>query len=69
MEQIRRQYGVPAKRGGRVKFTGNMGPHPMYGTIKGSRDGHLLVLMDGEWRTRRLHPTWEVEYLGVERAP
>lgn len=55
MEWIRRNYGVPAKRGGRVRFFG------MLGTIT-SASHHLRVHLD-DGRRVLLHPTWRVEYL------
>ena len=63
MAHIRKHYGVPAKRGGRVKFCGNIGREPMKGTIIGSRDGRLRVRFDGMWACRILHPKWCMEYL------
>lgn len=66
MEYIRRAYGVPAKRGGRIKYTGN--PHSVcFGRITSARNGRLRVLLDDRvpgYRGRvTLHPTWEIEYL------
>jgi hypothetical protein len=55
MEYVRRYYGVPAKRGGRIRFRG------MGGTIT-SADHHLRARMDDGSRVI-LHPTWQVEYL------
>lgn len=69
MEWIRRTYNVPAKRGGRIKFTGNIGREPLIGTISGSRNGYLRVTFDDEARTRTLHPTWEVEYFPCPTSP
>lgn len=63
MEQIRRQYGVPAKRGGRVRFSPGVGTPPVEGTIKGSHYGRLRVLLDGSKRTAIFHPTWALLYL------
>ena len=61
MEYIRENYGVPAKRGGRVEYSG--GAEPRRGTIR-SADGHYLkIQMDGERRTRTFHPTWELRYV------
>lgn len=53
---IRRYYGVPAKRGGRVTYKG------MPGVITGSSDAHLRVRLDGETESVILHPTWNVTY-------
>ena len=61
MNYIRQTYGVPAKRGARVRYTG-VGT-PRYGTIKSACGGHLRVLLDGDSTPRRYHPTWEIQYL------
>lgn len=67
MEWIRRNYGVPAKRGGRVRFLGYVAwpeslPAPTCeGTIT-SASHYLRVRMD-DGRRVLLHPTWKVEYL------
>ena len=58
LQYVRDYYGVPAKRGGRVRFEGQ---HEA--TIL-SATHHLHVRFDDGcegW----LHPTWEVEYLPV----
>lgn len=55
MEYVRRWYGVPARRGGRVRFDGALG------TIL-SADHRLRVRLDTGERVI-LHPTWRVEYL------
>jgi len=60
MEYIRKTYKVPAKRGGRIKYTGSN--KPMLGTIT-SATNYLRVRMDSEKRRFVLHPTWKVEYL------
>lgn len=56
MDYIRQHYGVPAKRGGRVKFDGQ------WATIVASDQQYLKVRLDGETRAIRIHPTWHVEY-------
>lgn len=66
MKYIRDTYGVPAKRGGRVKFTGNPYKPPQLGTITGTRGQYLKVLMDGDTIAGSYHPTWLMEYLGDE---
>ena len=58
MAWIRRQYGVPAKRGGRVFYQGRPG------VITGSVSEYIRVRLDGEPRSRRYHPTWRIEYRG-----
>lgn len=63
MEWIRRNYSVPAKRGGRVRLDSGFGSglDGMAGTIT-SATHYLRVRMDNG-RCVLLHPTWEVEYL------
>ena len=66
MDYIRRTYGVPAKRGGRVRYTDAHG-YVWNGRITGARNQYLRVLVDDRvagYRGRLLlHPTWQVEYL------
>ncbi len=67
MEYIRRTYGVPAKRGGRVIYTNSNGV-AFNCTIKSATNsGHLMVLVDDHVPNypgrMKLHPTWRVEYL------
>lgn len=66
MDSIRRFYGVPAKRGGRVVYTG--GTVPAHGTIVGSRGDLLRVRLDGTGRTLLFHPAWALEYLDGPKA-
>ncbi|MBY5689378.1 hypothetical protein HFO41_11140 [Rhizobium leguminosarum] len=63
IDWVRRNYGVPAKVGGRVEYTG--GKMPEQGTIVGARGGHLRIRLDGMEYTHPLpfHPTWEIRYL------
>ncbi len=61
MDYIRRYYKVPAKRGGRVRYSG--GTTTMYGTIKSARGGYLMILLDGDKYPKTFHPTWKLEYL------
>ncbi|MGN6539097.1 MAG: hypothetical protein ACTHKQ_25650 [Mesorhizobium sp.] len=63
MEYIRKTYNVPAKRGGRVIYTG--GKTPEYGTITSARNGRLYIRLDGMKYTHPLpfHPTYELRYL------
>lgn len=59
MQRIREYYGVPAKRGMRIKTEGKSA------TITGTTHGamHLRVRFDDEPnRTYPIHPTWKVEY-------
>jgi hypothetical protein len=63
IDWVRKSYNVPAKRGGRVEYTG--GKTPEFGTIVGARGGHLRIRLDGMHYTHPLpfHPTWELRYL------
>jgi hypothetical protein len=61
MAYIRRTYKVPAKRGGRVRYT--WPSPPQTGTIVGARGPHLRIRLDGEKHSELYHPTWEIEYL------
>ena len=61
MAWVRKNYGVPAKRGGRVKYTG-CGRNE-YGTIRSASGGRLNIQLDGIRHTMPFHPTWEIAYL------
>lgn len=64
MGLIREFYGVHAKRGGRVRFMGQLG------TITSAMPGemHLRLRMDYDpSRTIIVHPTWQMEYLDKEQ--
>lgn len=63
MAYIRKAYGVPAKRGARVKFTGNPDRSRQLGAVVGARGHYLRVRMDGERRVGTYHPVWRMEYL------
>jgi hypothetical protein len=65
---VRKRYGVPAKRGGRVEYTG--GKTPEQGTIVAARGGYLRIRFDGMEYTHPLpfHPTWELRYLDHKAA-
>ena len=71
MAYIRETYKVPAKRGGRIEFSGDetakfiMGflYQPKRGTIVSARGGYIRVRFDGYTTWRALHPTWKVRYL------
>ena len=60
-DYIRKTYKVPAQMHGRVKYTG--GPRPALGTIIGTDNGQLCIMLDGSKFARRYHPTWELQYL------
>ena len=60
MDYIRKAYGVPAKRGMRVEYTGES--DPVFGTIVGS-DGHYLrIKIDGWTYIGSFHPTDRIIY-------
>lgn len=61
MKYIRDYYGVPAKRGAAIIYTGN--GERVAGRIIGSISGHLRARLVGVEYTVILHPTWKVEYL------
>lgn len=71
MAWVRENYGVPAKRGGRVEYTSREGsPDTVirFGTITGTRGPHLLVRLDGQKDSRPYHPTWQLRYLDGGRS-
>ncbi|WP_109527219.1 MULTISPECIES: hypothetical protein [Nocardia] len=61
MQYVRDYYKVPAKRGGRVRYTGDK--EPRLGTITAARGGGLRIRLDGDKWAMPFHPTWELEYL------
>lgn len=63
MEYIRKHYGVPAKRGGRIRFTGTSDGCAVDASICSAKNGYLIVQFDHMKRRATLHPTWMVEYL------
>lgn len=67
MARIRKIYGVPAKRGGRVMFTG--GGRVEYGTIKSARGRYLYIQLDGTKRSMPFHPTWSLSYIADSPTP
>lgn len=66
MAWIRKSYDVPAKRGMRIKYTGE--GKPEFGTIRSARGGRLSIQIDGIRHTMPFHPTWELEYEPQELA-
>lgn len=63
LDYIRKTYGVPAKRGARIRFTPSK-HETTEGVIVGARDQYLRVRFDNSpTRIATLHPTWEVTYL------
>jgi hypothetical protein len=66
MDYIRGHYNVPAKRAGRIRFTGETPARD--GTILGAKGQYLSVRFD-DGRKGILHPTWEVTYLTAAEVP
>lgn len=66
IEWIRKNYGVPAKRGGRVEYSGEA--VPQLGTICGASGSHLSIRLDGVKHTMPFHPTWKLRYLDEDSA-
>lgn len=62
LDYICRHYGVPADRGGRIRFTWDQWTTTRDATIVGAEGQYLSVRFD-DGETGILHPTWEVEYL------
>lgn len=65
-DYIRSAYNVPAKLGGRVRYTGGIAAQ--LGTITGASGGHLSIRLDGQKHANPFHPTWELEYLSAADA-
>jgi hypothetical protein len=65
LDYIRQQYSVPAKKGARVRYTGDKGPkvNARIGTVTGADGAHLRICMDGDSFSQPYHPTWELEFL------
>ncbi len=61
LDYIREYYGVPAKRGGRIRY------HGRAGVITGARGPHVAVRLDGQNHAKPYHPT-DLEYLPPEKA-
>ncbi len=61
MTWVRKNYRVPAKRGGRVEYTGD--GKPELGTIRSASGGYLNIQLDSVKHTMPFHPTWEIRYL------
>lgn len=62
MDQLRKAYDVPAKRGGRIEFTDTNGS-VWRGIIRSERNARLRVTLDGLREISILHPTWNIKYL------
>lgn len=68
MALVRKLYCVPAKRGMRVRYTGEGKDKPELGTITGACGAHLRMRLDHHKISHIFHPTWELEYLPEARA-
>ena len=62
MDYIRKAYGVPAKRGGRVVALDGI-QRKTKGTITGSRGPYLRIRLDGWDYSQNFHPTSNIEYI------
>lgn len=56
LDYVRWKYGVPAKRGMRVRADGKLG------TITNGDGQYIRVRIDGEKQSGSWHPTWNMEY-------
>lgn len=65
MEYIRNYYGVPAKKGGAIEYTGD--GTPKNGVITGSDGTYLSIRLEGQKFSRPYHPTWELRYLDTRK--
>ena len=63
MKKIRKYYKVPAKRGGKICYTGEGKDKPEYGVITSSSGAYLRIRLEGHKISGLFHPTWEIEYL------
>lgn len=61
MQYIRDRYNVPAKRFGRVVYSGNKKDEP--GVITGTRGTYLLIRLDSQTVSLPYHPTFALRYL------
>lgn len=62
MQYIRNAYSVPAKRGGRVEYSGDK-TRLRLGTITGTSAAKLRIRLDGDNFAGCYHPTWKLRYL------
>lgn len=61
LRYIRDTYGVPAKRGARVKYSGLV-----YGTITSVCGARIRIRLDGDTFSLPFHPTYSLEYLAAK---
>ena len=55
---VNNRYGLKLKKGIRVKYDKDK-----YGVITHSAHGYVFIKLDGEDKSKRFHPTWNLEYL------
>ncbi len=68
MASIRAYYGVPAKRGGRVRYVSCDG-RSQEGAIVSSDGQYVWLRFDGmRRRWGPFHPTWRLEYLDAPQG-
>ena len=63
---VRTAYGVPAKKGARIEYTGS-GARQL-GTITGVDGAHVLIRLDCKAHASPYHPTWELKYIPTQDA-
>lgn len=68
MAYIRDAYRVPAKRGGRVEYSGDR-TGLRFGTIIRADGPKLRIKLDGDDWAGAYHPTWELRYLDAPSRP
>ena len=56
-QYVRDRYGVPARRGARIRFEGRPG------TVVAPRGAYVGIRLDGEKRIGNYHPTWHLDWL------
>lgn len=61
LQWIRTYYAVPAKRGGRIEYTGD--GSTTLGTIRSARGHYLMIQLDHAKHPKPFHPTWKLRYL------
>jgi hypothetical protein len=63
LEVVRSKHNVPAFYGGRMVYFGRADGKPLQGTIKGAKQGYLVVQLDGETKITCFYPTSHIQYL------
>lgn len=66
LSYIRKRYKVPARRGGRVIYSG--GKKPVGGRITSASGTYVAIVLDGESKPKLFHPTWKLKYLADNNA-